>query len=65
MARNKKSLIPEAQQGLNKFKEETANELGIKNYESADKGSLSSRQNGSIGGEMVKKMIADYENKIK
>jgi hypothetical protein len=65
MVRNKKSLIPEAQKGLNKFKEETANDLGFKNYESADKGSLSSRQNGSIGGEMVKKMIADYENKIK
>ena len=65
MARNKKSLILEAQQGLDRFKEETANELGIKNYASSDKGNLSSRQNGSVGGEMVKKMIADYENKIK
>ena len=56
-----KSLVPEAKQGLNKLKTEVASEIGLKNYESADKGNLSSKQNGSVGGEMVKKMVQSYE----
>ncbi|MCI1625273.1 MAG: alpha/beta-type small acid-soluble spore protein, partial [Clostridium beijerinckii] len=38
-----------------------ASEVGLSNYESMDKGNLSSRQNGSVGGEMVKRMIESYE----
>ena len=64
MAYTNKVLIPEAKQGLNKFKLEVANEVGISNYEGIDKGNLTSRQNGSVGGEMVKRMVADYESKI-
>jgi len=56
-----KSLVPEAKQGLNRLKTEVASEIGLQNYESVDKGSLSSKQNGSVGGEMVKKMVQSYE----
>ena len=63
--RTNKTLIPEAKHGLDKFKVEVASSLGISNYESLDKGNLASRQNGSVGGEMVKRMVADYEQHIK
>jgi hypothetical protein len=56
-----KSLVPEAKAGLNKLKTEVASEVGIPNYENADKGNLSSKQNGSVGGEMVKRMVESYE----
>jgi small acid-soluble spore protein B (major beta-type SASP) len=58
-------LIPEAKQGLNKFKMEVASEVGIANYDSIDKGNLTSRQNGYVGGTMVKKMVEDYEQGLK
>ena len=54
-------LVPEAKEGLNRFKTEVASEIGLQNYESIDKGNLSSRQNGSVGGEMVKRMVESYE----
>ena len=56
-----KNLVPEAKQGLNRLKTEVASEIGLQNYESIDKGNLSSKQNGSVGGEMVKKMVESYE----
>ena len=59
-----RTLVPEARQGLNKFKTEVASEIGLQNYESTDKGNLSSRQNGSVGGEMVKRMVESYEKGI-
>ncbi len=58
MASNKNSnnlVVPEAQHGLNQLKMEVANEVGIANYDSMDKGNLTSRQNGYVGGNMVKK----------
>ncbi len=55
MARNK-SMVPEAQNGLNKMKYEIANELGV-NLKQGYNGDLTSKQNGSVGGEMVKRMI--------
>jgi len=58
-------VVPEAKQGLNKFKMEIASELGLTNYEQTDKGNLTSRQNGSVGGEMVKRMVESYEHNIK
>ncbi|GFZ31852.1 small acid-soluble spore protein [Clostridium zeae] len=56
-------LVPEAKAALSKFKNEVANELGVpfKEYN----GNLSSRQCGSVGGEMVKRMVAEYESSIK
>ncbi|ERK29794.1 alpha/beta-type small acid-soluble spore protein [Clostridium intestinale] len=62
MARNNKTLIPEARNGLSKFKHEVASELGVqlKDYN----GDLTSKQAGSIGGEMVKRMVEQYEKSI-
>ena len=63
MSRNKIS-VPEAKQAMDKFKMEAASEVGV-NLKNGYNGDLTSRQAGSIGGQMVKKMIEDYENKIK
>ena len=60
-----RNLVPEAKQGLNRLKTEVASEIGLQNYESADKGNLSSRQNGSVGGNMVKHMVESYEQGLK
>ena len=40
---------------------EIASNVGITNYDSVDKGNWTSRQNGSVGGEMVKRMVEAYE----
>jgi hypothetical protein len=56
-----RTLVPEAQHGLDQFKFEVATEIGISNYQSVDKGNLTSRQNGSVGGFMVKHMVESYE----
>ena len=67
MASNKNSnnlVVPEAQHGLNQLKMEVANEVGIANYDSMDKGNLTSRQNGYVGGNMVKKMAEAYERNL-
>lgn len=64
-SRSNRVLIPEAKQGLNKFKTEVANEVGIANYDGIDKGNLTSRQNGYVGGTMVKHMVEAYEQKLK
>jgi hypothetical protein len=60
-----RTLIPEAKQGLSRLKTEVASEIGLQDYESQDKGNLSSRQNGSVGGFMVKHMIESYEQGLK
>ena len=62
MARNR-AEVPEAQEALDRFKYEVANELGVplkKGYN----GDLTSKQNGSVGGYMVKKMIQDAEKRM-
>lgn len=58
-----KALVPEAKNGLSRFKNEVAQEIGVPftDYN----GDLSSRQCGSVGGEMVKRMVQEYETKIK
>ncbi|WP_297418215.1 alpha/beta-type small acid-soluble spore protein [Clostridium sp.] len=61
MSSNNRALVPEAKQGLNKLKTEVASEIGLKDYEHIDKGNLTSRQNGYVGGFMVKHMIEEYE----
>lgn len=58
-----KNLIPEAKAGLNKFKMETARQLGV-NLTDGYNGNLTSRENGSVGGEMVKRMVEQYENSL-
>ena len=63
MASNK-TLVPEAKAALDQFKMEAANEVGV-NLTQGYNGNLTSKQAGSIGGQMVKKMVEKYENDIK
>ena len=50
-------VVPEAKQALNQMKTEIASELGLANYEAMDKGNLTARQNGYVGGYMTKKLV--------
>ncbi len=49
---------------LNNLKTEVANELGLSNYEQADKGNMTARQNGYVGGYMTKKLVEMAENQL-
>ena len=60
----KSSMVPQAREGLDKFKMEAANEVGV-NLKQGYNGDLTSKQAGSIVGQMVKKMVEAYENSIK
>ena len=57
-------VVPSAREALNKFKMEAAQEVGV-NLKQGYNGDLTSRQAGSVGGQMVKKMIESYENGLK
>ena len=63
MARNS-VIVPEAKEAMNKFKMEAASEVGV-NLKQGYNGDLTSRQAGSVGGQMVKKMIQQYEKSMK
>ena len=63
MARNN-VVVPEAKEALNKFKMEAANEVGV-NLKQGYNGHLTSREAGSVGGQMVKKMIEKFEKEMK
>ncbi len=54
---NNRVIVPEAKQALNQMKLEIANELGLSNYDNTDKGNLTSRQNGYVGGYMVRNLV--------
>ena len=54
--RSNKLVVPNAREAMNKFKMEAANEVGV-NLKHGYNGDLSSREAGSVGGQMVKKMI--------
>ena len=58
-----KNVVPEAREALNRFKMEAANEVGV-NLKQGYNGDLTSRQAGSVGGQMVKKMIEQYEQNM-
>ena len=58
------SIVPEPREALNRFKMEAANEVGV-NLKQGYNGDLTSREAGSVGGQMVKKMIQSYENGMK
>ncbi|NLO21215.1 MAG: alpha/beta-type small acid-soluble spore protein [Syntrophomonadaceae bacterium] len=60
MARSNKLLIPQARQAMDQFKMEAAQEVGV-NLKQGYNGDLTSQQAGSIGGQMVKKMIYSYQ----
>ncbi len=57
-------MVPEAREALDRFKMEAAAEVGV-NLKQGYNGDLTSRQAGSIGGQMVKKMIESYEKNMK
>ena len=61
---NNKRLVPEAKEAMDKFKMEAAAEVGV-NLKQGYNGDLTSRQAGSIGGQMVRKMIQAYEDNMK
>ena len=56
-------MVPNAREAMDKFKMEAANEVGV-NLKQGYNGDLTSRQAGSVGGQMVKKMIESYENSL-
>ena len=58
-----KSLVPQARAALNKFKMETAREVGV-TLNDGYNGNLTSKQAGSIGGQMVKKLISQAESSM-
>ncbi len=60
----KKTLVPSAREAMNKFKMEAANEVGV-NLKQGYNGDLTAKQAGSVGGQMVKKMIENAENSMK
>ncbi|MBM7616326.1 alpha/beta-type small acid-soluble spore protein [Alkaliphilus hydrothermalis] len=65
MARNRNRIVvPEARQALDQMKYEIANELGMSDYQHTDKGNLTSRQNGYVGGYMVKRMVEYAEQNM-
>ena len=55
--------VPEARAARDKFKMEAANEVGV-NLKDGYNGDLTSREAGSVGGQMVKKMIESYEKNL-
>ncbi len=56
--------VPEAREAMDRFKMECANEVGVDLKEGYN-GELTSRQAGSVGGQMVKRMIESYESSMK
>lgn len=60
MANRNRKLVPEAQEALDKFKMEVANQVGV-NLKQGYNGDLTSYEAGKVGGNMVKQMIQKYE----
>ena len=56
--------VPEARAAMNRFKMEAAQEVGV-NLKEGYNGDMTARQAGSIGGQMVKKMVEAYEQSLK
>ena len=54
-------VVPQAREAMERFKMEAASEVGV-NLKQGYNGDLTSKQAGSVGGQMVKKMIQAYEN---
>jgi len=62
--KNNRINVPEAREAMDKFKMEAASEVGV-NLKEGYNGDISAREAGSVGGQMVKKMIESYENGMK
>lgn len=63
MSSRNSAAVPQAKEALNKFKYEVASEIGVP-LKQGYNGDLTSYQNGSVGGMMVKKMIAEQEKRM-
>ena len=63
MSKNK-IVVPESREAMDRFKMEAAAEVGV-NLKQGYNGDLTSKQAGSVGGQMVKKMIEQYEQSAK
>ena len=61
---NNQKVVPQAKQALNQMKLEIANELGMNNYQQMDKGNLTARENGYVGGYMTKKLVEMAEQQM-
>ena len=61
---NNQINVPQAKEAMERFKMECANEEGV-NLKQGYNGDISAREAGSVGGQMVKKMIESYENSMK
>ena len=61
---NNRQVVPEAKAALNQMKLEIANELGMANYQQMDKGNLTARENGYVGGYMTKKLVELAEQQM-
>lgn len=59
----KSGMVPEARDAMNKFKMEAASEVGV-NLKQGYNGHLTSKEAGSVGGQMVKKMIKSVESSM-
>ena len=64
MKSNNKINVPEAKAGMEQFKMQAANEVGV-NLSNGYNGNLTSREAGSVGGQMVKKMVEAYEQGLR
>jgi hypothetical protein len=64
MASSNTIVVTGAKAGLKNMKTEIANELGLTNYENMDKGNLTARQNGYVGGYMTKKLVEMAEQQL-
>ena len=64
MSRSNTKAVPEAKQALDNMKFEIANQLGV-NLKNGYNGDLTARQNGSVGGEMTKRLIAMAEKNMR
>lgn len=63
MAKSSSTSANQAKQALNRFKMEAASEVGV-NLKEGYNGDLTSREAGSVGGQMVKKMVKAYEDSL-
>ncbi|MGI6733072.1 MAG: small, acid-soluble spore protein, alpha/beta type [Anaerovoracaceae bacterium] len=58
------NVVASAKPALKNMKTEIANELGLANYENMDKGNLTARQNGYVGGYMTKRLVEMAEQQL-
>ena len=65
MSKNSNSInVPESKKAMEQFKQQAASEVGVQ-LKNGYNGDLTSREAGSVGGQMVKKMIESYEQNMK